>query len=228
MLCFDKEFFKNSKTIIYDFIWKGKDNVKRSAIINDIENGGLKAPHLETIFETQKILCCKKLENDQAASWKTILLNYLQPVGGKLILCCNFDIKKLPIRLPTFYKVANILLNCFAECSAANYDSIQISHTVESFSNIILWNNKLICIDGKSFYFKTLQEKGVLQLGDLLDKNNDFIINSKLRELNISPLESFRLMSVIDALPLERREKRKTSACAVFATNHLLYRISAN
>ena len=35
--------------------------VKRSAIINDIENGGLKAPHLESLIETQKILCCKKM-----------------------------------------------------------------------------------------------------------------------------------------------------------------------
>ena len=95
---------KNSNTIIYDFIWKGKDKVKRSVIINDIENGGLKASHLETIIETQKILCCKKLANDQAASWKTILLNYLQPVGGKMILCCNFHNKKLPIRLPTCYE----------------------------------------------------------------------------------------------------------------------------
>ena len=143
LLCFDKEFLKNWNTIIYDFIWKGKDKVKRSAIINDIENGGLKAPHLETIIETQKILSCKKLANDQAASWKTILLNYLQPVGGKMILCCNFDIKKLPIRLPTFYEEC---LNCFAKCSAANYDSIHISHTVESVSNIILWNNKLIIL----------------------------------------------------------------------------------
>ena len=85
-------------------------------------------PRIWKLIETQKILCCKKLANDQAASWKTILLNYLQPVGGKMILCCNFDIKKLPIRLPTFYQEC---LNCFAKCSAANYDSIQISHTVE-------------------------------------------------------------------------------------------------
>ena len=128
-----------------------------------------------------------------------------------MILCCNFDIKKLPIRLPTFYEEC---LNCFAKCSAANYDFIQISHTVESVSNIILWNNKLICIDGKSFYFKTLQEKGLLRLWDLLDDDND-VIKSKLRELNISPLEAFRLMSVIDAIPLEWRETLKTSACSI-------------
>ena len=37
----------------------------------------------------------------------------------------------------------------------------------------------------------------------------------KLREVNISPLEACRLMSVIDALPLEWREKLKTSACGI-------------
>ena len=60
-----------------------------------------------------------------------------------------------------------------------------------------------------------LQEKGILRLGDLLDLHNDIIIKSKLRELNISPLEAFRLMSVIDAIPLEWREKLKTSACGI-------------
>ena len=50
---------------------------------------------------------------------------------------------------------------------------------------------------------------------DFTDDNNDFIIKSKLRELNISPVEAFRLMSVIDAIPLEWREKLKTSACGI-------------
>ena len=62
--------------------------------------------------------------------------------------------------------------------------------------------------------FKVWCEWGI-RLGDLLDENNDFIIKSKLRELNISPLEAFSLMSVIDALPLKWREKLKTSACGI-------------
>ena len=45
--------------IIFDFIWKGKDKVKRLALISDYEDGGLKAPHLEAIIKTQRILCCK-------------------------------------------------------------------------------------------------------------------------------------------------------------------------
>ena len=41
-----KEFVKEANTIIFDFMWKVKDKVKRSALISDIEDGGLKAPHL--------------------------------------------------------------------------------------------------------------------------------------------------------------------------------------
>ena len=38
--------------IIFNFIWKGKDKVKRSALISDVENGGLRAPHLESVIST--------------------------------------------------------------------------------------------------------------------------------------------------------------------------------
>ena len=89
---------KEATKIIFDFIWKGKGKVKRSAFISDIEGGGLKAPHLNSIIETQRVLCCKKLANDQPSGWKTILLHYLKTVCGKLVLCCDFDLKKLPIK----------------------------------------------------------------------------------------------------------------------------------
>ena len=62
LISLDKEFVKEGNKIIFDFIWKGKDNVKHSALISDIEDGGLKAPHLNSIIETQRILCCEKLK----------------------------------------------------------------------------------------------------------------------------------------------------------------------
>ena len=60
-----------------------------------MENGGLRAPHLESAIKIQRILCCKKFVNSQQSSWKTILLHYLRPVGGKLVLGCGFDIMAL-------------------------------------------------------------------------------------------------------------------------------------
>ena len=48
MICLNKDFVNEANKIIFDFIWKGKDKVKRSALVSDIEDGGLKAPHLDS------------------------------------------------------------------------------------------------------------------------------------------------------------------------------------
>ena len=55
----NKDVIKEANKIIFQFIWKGKDKVKRSTLIGDVENGGLKAPHLESVVKTQRIMCCK-------------------------------------------------------------------------------------------------------------------------------------------------------------------------
>jgi len=54
-------------------------------------------------------------------------------------------------------------------------------------------------------------------MGDLISDNNEFIdrSNDNWRTLNISPLDIFRLTSVIDAIPAEWRESLTTSASIV-------------
>ena len=114
--------------------------MKRLALNGDIEDGGLKAPHLDSIIKAQRILCCKKLASDYRSSWKSIrLLHYLKPVGGEFVLSCNFDVKLLPIKLPTFYEE---YFKHFTECSVANHTK---SDKLESadIARIVLWNNKL-------------------------------------------------------------------------------------
>lgn len=61
---------------------------------------------------------------------------------------------------------------------------------------------------GANMCFKDLKEKGILRMGVLIFVNNELIDKSNYtsRELNISPLDIFRLLSVIDALPVEWRE----------------------
>ena len=53
MVCCDQEFVKEVNKIIFDFIWKGKNKVKRSVLVGDIEDGGLKDPHLYSMIETE-------------------------------------------------------------------------------------------------------------------------------------------------------------------------------
>ena len=87
----------------------------------------------------------------------------------------------MPVKLPAFYEEC---LKYFAECSAARQDSGDLS-------KIVLWNNKNICINGKSVYNHSLADKGILRLEDLISEDNELITKHKLRELDISPLDAF-------------------------------------
>ena len=71
----------------------------------------------------------------------------------------NFELQKLPINLPKFSEEC---LKRFAKCSAANWGSVQDLNG-NDLAKIILWNNKFICIGGKSVYFKTLADKGIIK-----------------------------------------------------------------
>ena len=51
LICLNKKFIKDINQILFNFIWKGKDKVKRATLINDADEGGLKMPHIESIIE---------------------------------------------------------------------------------------------------------------------------------------------------------------------------------
>ena len=209
LISLDKEVIKEANSIIYDFIWKGKDKVKRSSLINDLEHGGLKAPHLESIIKTQRIMCCKRFANDQLSAWKAFLLHYLKPIGGKFILCCDFDLKKLPITLPKYYIEC---FECFVGCSGAKQKNDSPSH--EDISQTVIWNNRFICIDSKSVYNKHLVSKGIIRISDLILEENQFITTGNLNESDLSPLDVFGIIAIIDAIPCKWREILKTKSIA--------------
>jgi len=92
--------------LLYGFIWKGNDQIKRTALINDIENGGLKMLDIQSMILSQRVIALKSFIEDYNSSWKNVLETLLGDIGRKSILhvYCNFDTRKLPIYLPDFYK----------------------------------------------------------------------------------------------------------------------------
>ena len=53
----DKTLMKNVNSLMFDFVWKGKDKRKRLALIG----GGLKMSHIESAVKAQRIMCVKKI-----------------------------------------------------------------------------------------------------------------------------------------------------------------------
>ena len=60
LISVSKDLIKGINKLIYGFIWKGNDKIKRSALINDIENGGLKMLDIESMISAQRVMALKK------------------------------------------------------------------------------------------------------------------------------------------------------------------------
>ena len=152
-------------------------------------------------------MCCKKFASDQLSAWKMFLLHYLKPIGGKFILGCDFDLKKLPITLPEYYKEC---FECFVDCSGAKQRND--SPLYEDISETVIWNNRFICIHGKSIYNKHLVSKGITRIRDLISEENQFITTGNLNEFNFSLLDVFGIIAIIDVIPCKWWEILKTKS----------------
>ena len=71
-----EDLIKEINSLIYRFIWKGKDKIKRAALINDIEDGSLKMLDIQSMLFAQMVMVLKRFANrENKGSWK-ITLNY--------------------------------------------------------------------------------------------------------------------------------------------------------
>ena len=195
-----KELIKESNSIICEFIWNGKDKVKRHALISDIKNGGSRMLDIESMIKAKRVMCLKKFLQDYPSSWETILGKILSPVGGRFLLYCNFDTAKLKISLPAYYK------ECLDAWSELNRITPSSTHEV---INEIIWNNRFLCIDKMSIYRGDMIKLGFLKIGDVLRANNSSRFNAYGTSL-LSPEQNFFLMSLIDSFPAEWRASAKS------------------
>ena len=147
VLPLEKDFLKEIISVLYEFLWKGKDKVKRTAVISDIRDGRLRMVDIETMIKAQKIMVVKKYLDNSPTGWKNILSFHLRKVSGPFLCHCNFELDSLPLDLPIFYR------NCLDAWSSINKSS---PATSKQIANQILWNNKFIHIEKNHFIIKDL------------------------------------------------------------------------
>ena len=90
------DLIKEINSVMYRFIWKGNDKIKRAALINDIEDD--KMLDIQSMILVQRVMVLKRFTNkDNNSSWKITLNYFLSQVGGEFVLKSNFDTRQLPI-----------------------------------------------------------------------------------------------------------------------------------
>ena len=190
-----KDLVKEAESIFYHFIWNGKDKVKRNAVISEVENGGLNMLDTESMIRTKRVICLQKFLEDYESPWKMFLRELLKPIDGKFLLHRNFEVSKLNISLPAFYRQCIV---AWSELHAREPSS------VHEIVNQVIWNNKFLCADEKSVYRRDIADQGPCKIWDLFSV--DYV------QLNRE--QSFFIMSVVSSMPAAWRLSIRTAKIA--------------
>ena len=83
LISVSEDLIKDVNKLLYGFIWKGNDKIKRTALINDIENGGLKMLDIQSMILSQRVIALKRFIEDYNSPWKRVLETFLGDIGGK-------------------------------------------------------------------------------------------------------------------------------------------------
>ena len=77
-----KELIKEANSVLYNFIWNGKDKVKRLALISDIEIGGLKMLDIQSTNNMFKEIIAGLVKSLESNPRQTSVTNWAE-VNGK-------------------------------------------------------------------------------------------------------------------------------------------------
>ena len=148
--------------IFYKFLWDWKgDKIKRSIMISDYGNGGLKMIDINSFNKALKLSLVRKyLNNDNSAKWKLLFDFQLQDYGGSEFFRCNLNRKDLSkyINVPDPF-IAEIV-QIWAEISFD--DSVK---SIDHLFTLNLWHNSLIKVGNKPIYYKSWSTKGIQKVG---------------------------------------------------------------
>ena len=113
----------------------------------------------------------------------------------EVLTACNFEVSKLNISLPAFYKQR---LFAWSELNEREPSS------VHEITNQVIWNNKFLCVDKKSVYRRDIAYQGFCKIWDLFSVDDE----------QLNPEQSFFIMRVIISMPAAWRLLIRTANIA--------------
>ena len=199
----DEDMVNKMQNAIYNFVWNDKKpKIKNIVAIQDIENGGLKIPWVETYVKANRAAWAKRLLQFDSRNRQ-----YLETFLPKLTLCdflkCNYNPEDLPYDIPQFY--LQILYAWFALKNEPQ-NAVEVRREYFIF-------NQFISINKKYVYNEKLIQNNILSINNLLTDQGGFISYDTFSTKYGKLLTQFYYMSLIDAIPNEWKKKLK---CKLF------------
>ena len=224
MLDIPNNYASAIQSLLFQFLWKNKpDKIKRQVLYQDYGDGGLRVTNVEIMFKSLRLAWIQRLlKNDEEEddTWSAISKFYFNKYGGlNFLLRSNYDKKFLKDSdIPSFYKD---ILSYFLDLKSL-YNS-------KDEQEMILFNNKEILIDGRTFFYHDWVEKGVFTLHDVIDASDNSLPFEQFQQCHGINCNFLNYFQVISAIPNALRKKAKECAKpnANFLSGGTLFQLSS-
>ena len=189
------------KTKLFSFLWKNKrDKIKRTGLYQDLGRGGIRMVDIDIMFKALKLAWIPRLLTSGNQNWKTVPDYYLRKFGGlNFLLRCNYDAKYIK-SIPLFYR--NILVY---------FSELKTLYSFDQAQNIILFNNKEILVDSKTFFIREWFKKGILSIQDLLHNTGQPMTYQEFTNKYSCKTNFLQYYQVISAIPKHLLAKAKST-----------------
>jgi hypothetical protein len=175
--------------LLYSFIWpSGKHHVKKDVLIQNIDDGGLAMPHIESIIKGMKLTWIKRfLQSDRNYSQIAQCMSHVDDFSH--FFSHNTSVDLMILKPTLFYKQ---IIDYWQELKS-------VDKTVNDILNEKLHCNKNIVVGGKPIAFRTLNANNKIILKDILNPNNTLKTRQNLvnEGFNLSIMEYNSLVSCI-------------------------------
>ena len=172
---------------------KQKRENKREVIFQETSKGGLNFPNFATTVKALRLSWIGRLLNSPTTdAWTAIPNAFFERYGSlNFLLKCNYNIKNFDKNVPSFYLE---MLDYFKELRPNRQDNYK--------SDLILWNNQDITIEGKSLFWKSWIENGIYYIQDILNEHGKFLTYEEFSHkynIKINFLHYFQILASIPA-----------------------------
>ena len=177
--------------ITFEFLWSGKDRIKRDILFQDYKNGGLRMTNYRLFIQAQRISWLKRLlYGNKQMGWKMFFDYCCRLVGGRFIFLCDYELAKLKLRIPHFYMDILQAWEAMRECRTMDGELV----------NPIILNNRNVCLRGKMFFSTSFYEKEIYTINHILDKGRmkhfQYFLN-----LGVNSSELLTVYDIYNSLP---------------------------
>ena len=165
--------------IFYKFLWDGKGGkIKRSIMISDYENGGLRMLDLNSINKALKLFWVRKYLNENNSGKRKLLFDFqLEDYGGAEFFRGNLDRRDVSKCINVPDPFITEIVKIWTELSFE--DTVK---SLEHFLSLNLWHNSLVKVGKKTIYYKSWSAKEIQKVRHLMTDESKLLSFSEFKE----------------------------------------------